>query len=311
MRPLRPVDTAALVMFAKYAGASQAFTLERAIAGSPPFFSVIRHLGSAFAPRSKKRVWVSGTPARIDAVLRAGPRSGPLVWELREFYETRLSESAEVELLEMIGAEAAAAGALRILLRTEAESGLIPPARRAGFLPHRTETLYRLEGEKAPGEGSIEAMATQMGLRHRQSTDDNGLFRLYCAVTPVEVRTHSGMTAGEWSDGQEAPAHGEEEWVWEDDGQIKAWLGISHTPGERYIAVAADQSFPQGVPSLVECAVAGVGAGGAVALVPDYETAVSAALNMKGFEPQREFQVLARPLTVRVKHPSGVVAAAG
>ncbi len=298
-------------MFAKYAGASRTFTLERAIAHSPPFFSVIRHLGAAFAPRSAKAVWVSGTSARIDAVLRAGPRSGPLVWELREFYETRLSESAEVELLELIGAQAAAGGALRILLRAEADSDLIPPARRAGFLPHRTETLYRLPGEKAPGEGSIEAIARQMGLRPRHRTDDNGLFRLYCAVTPVEVRTHSGMTADEWSDGLEAPAHPDEEWVWEDEGQIKAWLSTSDRPGERYIAVAADQSFPRGIPALLECAVAGVGAEGAVALVPDYEIAVSAALEMKGFEPQGEFQVLARPLAVRVKHPSGAVAAAG
>ncbi len=298
-------------MFARHAGASRAFTLERAIAPSPPSFSVIRHLGFAFAPRSAKGVWVTGSPTRIDAVLRAGPRSGPLVWELREFYETRLSESAKVELLELIGAEAAAAGALRILLRAEHDSDLIPPARRAGFLPHRTEILYRLPGDKAPGEGSTEAMARQMGLRPRHRTDDHGLFRLYCAVTPVEVRTHSGMSADEWSDGLEAPAHPDEEWVWEDEGQIKAWLSISRTPGERYIAVAADQSFPRGIPALVECAVAGVAAEGAIALVPDYEIAVSTALEMKGFEALREFQVLARPLAVRVKHPSGVVAAAG
>jgi hypothetical protein len=305
------VDTAALVMFARRAGASRAFTLERAISPSPPSFSVIRLIGFAFAPRSAKNVWVTGTPARIDAVLRAGPRSGPLVWELHEFYETRPSDSSEVELLELIGAEAAATGALRILLRAEEGSDLIPPARRAGFLPHRTETLYRLPGEKAPGEGTIEAMARQMGLRPRQRTDDNGLFRLYCAVTPVEVRTHSGMSADEWSDGLEAPTHPDEEWVWEDEGQIKAWLSISRTPDERYIAVAADPSFPKGVPALVECAVAGVAAQGAVALVPDYEIAVSTALEMKGFEPLRKFQVLARPLAVRVKHPSGVVAATG
>ena len=305
------MDTAALVMFARYAGASRTFTLERAIAPSPPSFSVIRYLGFAFAPRSAKGVWVTGTPARIDAVLRAGPRSGRLVWELSEFYETRLSESAEVELLELIGAEAAAAGALRIMLRSDHDSDLIPPARRAGFLPHRTETLYRLPGDKTPGEGSIGAMAKQMGLRPRQSTDDNGLFRLYCAVTPVEVRTHSGMSADEWGDGLEAPAHADQEWVWEDEGQIKAWLSISQTHGERYIAVAADQTFPKGIPALVECAVAGVAAEGVVALVPDYEIAVIAALEMKGFEPQREFQVLARPLAVRVKHPSGVVAATG
>ena len=119
-------------MFARHAGASRAYTLERAVSPSQPGFSLLRHWGFAFAPRSAQGVWVAGAATRIDAVVRAGTRSGPRVWEVREFYETRLSDSAESELLEQIGAEAAAAGALRILLRADADSDLIPAARRAG-----------------------------------------------------------------------------------------------------------------------------------------------------------------------------------
>ena len=115
-----------MLLFRRIAGRPLAFTFTRALNPKPTRYSTRRYAALALSPRSWHECWVSGAPARIDAVCRTGARSGPTVWEIRELYVSsrlsdqdpgRLGELAS-ELLEEIAAHAASAGALPCCARS-------------------------------------------------------------------------------------------------------------------------------------------------------------------------------------------------
>ena len=283
--------------------------MARALLPCPPKFSLTRYVGLALAPRAWRECWVRGAGARIDAVARMGPRAGPRIWEIRELYIGPRIADDSPRLLEDIAARAAAAGALRVMMRLPDPSPVYEHARQAGFVPHLIEHLYRRPAGRGAGEEPSPTGAKRIGLRAREPSDSHALFRLYCSTTPVDVRAQAGMTATEWTDGLERAAHPVREWVLERDSQIQAWLRTGPSRSGQWISLCAVGELADEIPSILDCAI-GPNAG-AVSLVPAYDLAVSQAMEMRGFVRERTYHVLARPLAVRVKQPAGAVAAIG
>jgi hypothetical protein len=241
-------------------------------------------------------------------VIRAGALRGPTVWEISEFYTARRDDEFEVEILQEISSKAAETGARRINLRLPADSDLLANARRAGFKRRHGESVYRSTSISSGG-ATVEEIAERVGLRARRSSDDVGLFRLYSAVTPVEVRMQGGMTIDEWGDGQEARLRPKSEWVIENDGRLNGSLGISPFGSERLVSLMTMNDTSDALPGMIICATAEMNAGDAVVMVPEYDVTIRAALEIAGFEREREFDVLTHELAVRVRKPVGVVTA--
>lgn len=222
-----------------------------------------------------------------------------------------LGEQAS-ELLEEIAGHAASAGALRILLRLAEDSPLYEPARQAGYAPLVVEHLYRLRGGAAnastrtPDPGAL-------GLRPRADSDANGLFRLHCAITPLEVRSQAGMTAAEWADGLEGGAGRVAEHVLERDGNLHAWLRVGRANDGRWLSLCARDTVAGEVPSLVEWAVRSGRDGGApiASLVPEYDATLASSLEESGFVHERTFEVMAHTLAIPVREHVGAIAAPG
>ncbi len=283
--------------------------MARALLSYPPTFSLIRYVGLALAPRAWRECWVRGAGARIDAVARMGPRAGHSIWEIRELYlGPRIADDLP-SLLEDIAAHAAAAGALRVMMRLSDPSSVYEHARQAGYAPHVVEHLYRRPPARAAGGQPSPTSAERIGLRAREPSDGHVLFRLYCSTTPVEVRAQAGMTATEWAHGLECAARPVREWVLERDGEIRAWLRTGPSRSGQWVSLCAAGELADEIPSILDCASAPNT--DAVSLVPAYDLAVSEAMEMRGFVRERTYRVLARPLAVRVKRPAGAVAAIG
>jgi len=304
IRHLHPTDSVLLIPFRQATGRAQAFALSRALESHDPAFPVVRYVCVALSLRAWQSCWVMTDRGRIGAVVRAGRRSGPSAWEVRDLYLVPDALDRCSDLFEEICVQAGRDGARRVFMRLAAGSDVLPQARAAGFVPWFSETLYRLRaGANASAGGA------PLKLRTRLDTDDMPLFRLYCAAVPASYRTYGPATEGEWSDAHERAARDQPEWVVDDDaGGIAAWLSTAETGSGRYVAVRVHPEADVSLEALVQAGVDGAEGKSSVALVPSADTASAAALERTGFTAEREFDVLVRPVAVPVAEARRAVA---
>src|SRR5437588_271187 len=88
----------------------------------------------------------------------------------------------EAHTWDRLGRAALEARVMRLFLRAEAGSEVLPAAHKAGFMPAAREWLLQLAGDTAGA-----ALDAGVELRDRRRTDGFPLFRLYNLLTPIEV----------------------------------------------------------------------------------------------------------------------------
>jgi hypothetical protein len=304
---MRLMDTAGLVMFSGRAGVSEFMTLQSVTAGGSSGFSLLRHLGCALSSPTISGCWVAGSLLQPEIVARMGQVSGPLIWHIKSLFASDAATFELDEALGLLAREAAAAGAIHLNCRVEEDSPVLVAAQRAGFVQSRTEFLYHLLVGERPRDGSVESAAMDLGLRRRIASDDMAIFRLYSAGTPVEVRTHAGMTFDEWISGIESPSQAAQEYVLEGEGQIEAWIRIFDSETTRYFEIMVHPESHGSVPQLLECVVAGSGNKIATTMVPEYAVSTITALELKGFQGRGTYHSLVRTMAKRVVQPAAAV----
>ena len=281
------------------------------VTGGPGRFPTVKYAGIALSPRAWQSCWVKTHRARIDAVLRAGTRSGPLAWEIRDLFVRPEYQPDVWDVLEQIAVPAGRAGAHRVFLRLPEGSELFDQARRAGYTPVTTEIAYRAESAETAAE-KLTDYASELPLRPRTQEDLHGLFRLYCSSTPVDYRARSGETLSEWADAIERPGRNTTEWVLDGEGgRIAAWLRTADTRAGLFFTVTCARDSSDLLPGLVAAGLARNGSNNATTLVPSHDQGLMGLLEDVGFEPVGAYEVTAKILAVRAAERIPAVAALG
>ncbi|MSQ34382.1 MAG: hypothetical protein EXR57_01000 [Dehalococcoidia bacterium] len=311
-RHIHPTDSPRLLAFKQAAGRAEACALPQAIQGASARFPAVTYAGIALSPRAWQSCWVVSDGGRILAVVRAGPRSGPLAWEIRDLYVHRAHVHGSAEVLEDLAIPAGKSGARRIFLRLPQGSPLYDQARSAGYMAAGSETVYRT-ASAADAAGKLGTPDIRACLRPRTSLDDDALFRLYCASTPVALRLRRGQDVSEWIDASENPGARTMEWVLDgDDGRVMAFLRTADLRAGRYFLISWSRDMKEDASGLVASALASTrGNQAAVTVVPTYDEGLAGLVEDIGFEPVQTYDVLAKILTVPVMETGRAVAAVG
>lgn len=234
--------------------------------------------------------------------MRAGPRSGPLAWELSELYLARNHREVAGEVLEQIAFPAGTSGARRIFLRLPVESELFETARSAGYMPVYSETRYSVESAR---DVLSQAGDSTNGIELRQlgSEDQHALYRLFCAAVPIDVRSKTGQTLDEWSSSREIPGRKQRDWGVDDanTGRLVAHVTSSDLSGGRYFSVQAGSDAHCSTESLVAAGLAQAGEKRVSTLVASYDQKMGESLIEIGFTPGESYDVMVKTLAVPVK----------
>jgi hypothetical protein len=311
IRHLHPTDSPRLLTFKQSAGRAEAFSLAQALQGTARQFSSVQYAGIALSPRAWENCWIKTDRARVQAVVRAGPRSGPLAWEVRDLYVRRSYVSEAWDVLEQLAIPAGRSGARRIFIRVFEGSPLYDQARRAGYSPVGDETLY-----SAPSVGAVAAslgIDNTIEMRPRTSADEGALFRLYCSTTPVTSRLGWGQVTEEWAHASERPAKQLREQVLDDGaGHVTALVQTADLQAGRYFSAVWSHDCEADAASLVAAALADARPdAAAVTLVPAHASGLHGLLAETGFAATATFSVLVKVLAAPVLETRRTMAAVG
>jgi hypothetical protein len=207
------------------------------------------------------------------------------------------AKGAEDEASELLGAFAEAVafrGGQTLFVRMQPEEPFVERARRGGFFPSHRETLMESSRPRMLSEGHL-------GLEPVRASDLMGLFRLYCASTPAEVRAHHGMTFELWHSSREPVSRRTEEWLLPGAGGVRGWVRIDRKGGKGEVDVMArpeDEVELSG--PLLDFGMSRLGATSGVSLlVPEYKSLLKRLAAQRGYRPLGEVTVLVRSLAAR------------
>ncbi|MCZ6539095.1 MAG: hypothetical protein O6922_04640 [Chloroflexi bacterium] len=313
IRHLHPTDSPGLLQFSQSTGRGETCTLVRALHGGPGGFPTVKYAGIALSPRAWQSCWVEARRGRIDALLRAGPRSGPQAWEVGELYLRKSRTDLTLDLLEQIAIPAGGAGAHRIFVRIpvngQANDNVYDDARKAGFSTIFRETVYRCES----AHSAIKKLGIpdhSLQLRPRVESDDLALFRMYNATTPIEARMKSGQTSQDWAAGVERLGRKASEWIFDlPDGSIGAQMQRSTTRSGHMFNLNWSKEGGTELPGLVAAALAECKDVPVSTSVPEYRPALAHLLVTLGFEEQEQYELMVKPLARTISETQGAVAA--
>lgn len=305
IRAVRPIDVMALRAFLGRAGAGEVTTHTwpkvQPESGHLPLLGV---LGQALAQGSRRGMWVALADSRLVGYVVARARCDGLVWDVEHLHASE--PLAVVELLEHVCGQAADAQALRVFLDVPADSSGVDLARRAGFGRYAASSLLRLVPPFTVDKASIFAA------RPRLRADEQGLFQLYNAAVPAQVRAAEAMTYEEWS----ALHHGAKKWkpslvgdrhqyVWELGTGLAGWMEVVYGQKSQFLEFMIHPQYESMLDRLVGYGLTQVSEKAAVyTTARDYQPALDAALRRAGFAPAGDVEILVRQLVARVPEPS-------
>ncbi len=299
IRHLHPTDAPALLQFKQRSGPDEVFTLPRALKGGNNVFPLMKYTTFALSPRAWQSCWVKTRRASVQAVLRAGPRSGPLAWELSEMFLPKKSRDVAGEVLEQLAFQAGASGARRIIIRIPSNSELFDAARSAGYQPAFSEVLYAAESARTVQTRTDES-SDGIQLRPLDDKDQHALFRLYCATVPIDARTKTGQTLEEWSSSKESPGRKTRNWGVDDvtSGGLQAYVATCRVSAGHYFSVHRRNDATCSTESLIAAGLGQAGDGAVVTMVPNYDQNMSESLTEFGFTSRESYDVMVKTLAV-------------
>ena len=299
-RAVRPTDIVALVAFDGRVFPNEAHPWDRlGRTDERP-----RVLGSAFEQwfsfATGRATWVSVQGQTVRGVVSARRRATRLAWEIDTLIAAAEDPAAVAfTLFDQVVAGAARAGALKIFLRLEAGSDLLPAAHHAGFLSYARETLLRLDGPHP-----TDAPPPQLRLRPREKGDAYALYQLYNKATPAEVRRMEAATFQEWLTVQDVRSRGRGrvDLVGEQQSRALAWVRASREAdlGRLDLLIHPD-AWPE-TEAVLAAGLAGLRQDRPVyCLVRDYAAPVRRRLEASGFVPAGDFVCLVKRLARPVR----------
>lgn len=230
----------------------------------------------------------------VTSLATAARRSGPTSWELSRLHVRPGTEETVVDLLTAVFTTASERGATQLAARLMAGDHIGEVLRRAGLFLAYSETLYRARGTGRP-------LRRYPGIRLRHAGDEHGLFRLYSACTPSEVRALEGMTLDQWRASQWSVSgwsisgrkRGVAEYVLEVDSQVVGWLRVVRRFGTADVTVMLHlERSGDDADHLLELGLSAVPIGKQVnMLVPEYQPAVASAAARAGLTIEGEMEV--------------------
>ena len=234
------------------------------------------------------------------AIASARRRSAAKCWEITRLFARDGVDALLPDLLEGAATFAAKRGCERIALRLRYDDPLVDVARRGGYFPRISQTLFRRESalERKPppyiADGAI--------MRKRARSDDYALFRLYNAATPLHIRTHIGMSIDQWLAWRERAGRSCAEFVRERDGGAIGGVRLFRIGGVWALEVEAHPDYAGIAAALLDFGLAHIGANAPViCLAAAHQEALASALTDRGFTQRGEFisVIKVMPLTVR------------
>ena len=234
------------------------------------------------------------------AIASARRRSTAKCWEITRLFARDGVDALLPDLLDGAATFAAKRGCERITLRLRYDDPLVDVARRGGYFPRISQTLFRRESalERKPppyiADGAI--------MRKRARSDDYALFRLYNAATPLHIRTHIGMSIDQWLAWRERAGRSCAEFVCERDGGAIGGVRLFRIGGVWVLEVEAHPDYAGIAAALVDFGLAHIGANASViCLAAAHQATLASALIERGFANRGEFisVIKVMPLTVR------------
>ena len=228
-------------------------------------------------------------------------RSGPTSWEIVEVYLEGSGEGLP-DILDQLSRAAASRGGQAVFLRLAKKDALVDVVRVSGFFPCLAETLFSRPkgGPAARPQGDLSQHPD--GVRDRTPADDHGLFRLYNAATPAEVRQLTGMTLDQWKSSRQRSEGARDEWVLEENGAIVGWLRRTLGKGITLLEVEAHPDHASRLAALLDFGLGGPPSNEqARCLVGEHQAGLPDLLAARGFEAEGDFMSLVKRTTVSVK----------
>jgi len=255
------------------------------------------------------RVWREGQ--NLAALASARSLNGPRAWEVDHLYLAEWDEEGGPrggpvgqpdkqedilrQLLDDLVQASLDKGAERVILRCPTESPVIAAVRHTGFFPYFTETLMEGLSGRRIGDVPEGETETVWSVRERLPQDTHGLFQLYSAATPQQVRVGMGFTLDHWRDCQGPQSA--RQWVLTHQDRIYGWAAVWSLTGASEAEILVHPDRPEGLPVLVNVVLAQQGP--LLWRVPAHQETVRRQLLLRGFQEAAEFAVLVKTVSAR------------
>lgn len=294
IRSLHLTDVAALLLFLSNSPVNEARTRDKPSSKRGELLWAAPLLRSCLLSESKHCSLGYFQQGFIKGLVCLRRCRGPSAWVVQLLLLAPRQEQVCVELLEKLGFAGDHVKAERIFLRLDSSSPVVDMAKQAGFVHYLTEFLYRLDDLR-------QVEAPQLGLRPKSSADEHGLFRLYSAATPLQVRRAEGMTLQEWSQSRDSDAT--RELVWEKGGEISAWLRLGLGGAGRRFTILTELGADE-LGQLLNYSLAALkGRRPVYCLATEHQAQLRRVLEEQGFYQVGEYACLYKQLAVRVTEP--------
>jgi len=289
-----PADLARLAVLGGGVGRSLLYTRGTASQTSGAWQVLLKSLTRDVVLRRRACTLVAAAPLHLRGLASSRRLAGPLSWEIDYFSYARHPGGGASELLSAMAEAVSTRGGRTLFARIPSEDPFSDEARRGGFFPSHRETLMESSSPRVLNQGHL-------GLEPVRAGDMMGLFRLYCASTPAEVRVHHGMTLELWQSSREPTSRGTEEWLLPGVGTVRGWVRLDRHGGKGGIDIMVRPEEEVEITGpLLDFGVSRLSGVRAVyLLVPEYKTLLGRLAAQRGYRPSNEFTVLVRPLAAR------------
>ncbi len=296
IRSLHLTDIAVLLLFLGKSPVNEARMRDRLISREVELLAAVPLLRGCLISDDKQCSLVCVQRGFIQALVSLRRCRGPGAWMIERLLLSPGHEGLCSDLLERLALAGDKIKAERLFLRLDSSSPAVDMAKQAGFNHYLTEYLYCQEEAH-----QTELKESRLVLRPKAGADEHGLFRLYSAAAPHQVRCAEGMTLQEWSQSRDKDATWE--LVLEKNGEISAWLRIrlGRTAGRFEIVteLGADE-----LGQLVDYSLAALkGRHPVYCLVPEFQQQLQRILEEQGFSRVASYSCLSKQLAVRVREP--------
>ena len=296
IRSLHLTDIAVLLLFLGKSPVNEARMRDRLTSKEVELLAAAPLLRGCLISDDKQCSFICVHRGFIQALVSLRRCRGPGAWMVERLLLSPGQEALCFDLLERLALAGDIIKAERLFLRLDSSSPAVDMAKQAGFNHYLTEYLYCLEEAR-----QTEPAESSLSLRPKSSADEHGLFRLYSAAAPHQVRCAEGMTLQEWSQSRDKEAT--RELVLEKGGEISAWLRLSLGGTVGRFEIIGELGAEE-LGQLVNYSQAALkGRHPVYCLAPEFQQQLQRILEEQGFSKVASYACLSKQLAVRVREP--------
>ena len=299
IRSLYPIDLILLPSFSRRAPPNEAMARDNP--GKTSLLSPAAFVERWLPLGCRRHAWVLSDGVRIRGVVSIKSCCSPNVWQVCCLQAG--DEECCLALLDRVSAAAAKRGVRRIFLRLLSASLLIDGARHVGFSCYGVDYLYRYGGQR--GQWAAEAPGPYL-LRPRSKGDEYGLFQLYNAAVPLQVRTAEGVTLDDWQEcmGRGSWLERRREFVVQRQGNLVGWLRVTTAAGAGCFEIMFHQLDEDVLEWLVNYGSTCLdGKSPVLCVALAFQGQLLGVLQRLGFEQVAEYSTLVKEIAITVREP--------